>query len=221
VNPEPLASVSPPAGSAKAAVVDTRSKILEVAADLFMDRGYAGTSVNAIGKRLGISAPALYWHFPSKEAILFALLEQVLDRFTQALETSELDPVPRLSALVRQYVLFQLENRRAAAGFTSMAPPTRNDLSHGRSSSVLIPEHQDKFVKLQRGVYETFLNTIRDGARSGVFDVPDPVPTTFAIIAMCEHVNEWARPRGRLSPHSIASHYVTLALRMVGAADVH
>src|SRR5687768_2298102 len=212
VSPGPRASVSPPAGSAIAAVVDTRSRILEVAADLFMDRGYAGTSVNAIGKRLGISAPALYWHFPSKEAILFALLEQVLDRFADALETSEVDPVPRLSALVRQYVLFQLEHRRAVAGYTSMAAFAR---------SVLTPEHQEKFVKLQRGVYETFLNTIRAGVRSGRFDVPDAVPTTFAIIAMCEHVYEWARPRGRLSPKSIASHHVTLALRMVGASGVH
>jgi len=214
VSPGPRASVSPPAGSAIAAVVDTRSRILEVAADLFMDRGYAGTSVNAIGKRLGISAPALYWHFPSKEAILFALLEQVLDRFADALETSEVDPVPRLSALVRQYVLFQLEHRRAVAGYTSMA-------AFARSGSVLIPEHQAKFVKLQRGVYETFLNTIRAGVRSGVFDVPDAVPTTFAIIAMCEHVDKWASPRGRLSPQSLASHHVTLALRMVGASGVH
>lgn len=214
MSPGPRASVSPPAGSAKSAVVDTRSRILEVAADLFMDRGYAGTSVNAIGKRLGISAPALYWHFPSKEAILFALLEQVLDEFTRALETSEVDPVPRLSALVRQYVLFQLEHRRAVAGYTSMAV-------FARSGSVLSPEHQAKFVKLQRGAYETFLNTIRAGVRSGRFDVPDAVPTTFAIIAMCEHVYEWASPRGRLSPQSIASHHVTLALRMVGASDVH
>ena len=198
----------------RAAVVDTRSKILEVAADLFMDRGYAGTSVNAIGKRLGISAPALYWHFPSKEAILFALLEQLLDEFTRALETSEVDPVPRLSALVRQYVLFQLEHRRAVTGYASLA-------TFAQTGSVLSPEHQAKFVKLQRVVYENFLNTIRAGVRYAVFDVPDAVPTTFAIIAMCEHVQEWARPRGRLSPESIASHHVTLALRMVGASDVH
>lgn len=206
--------MSPSTKSAKAAVVDTRSRILEVAAELFMDRGYAGTSVNAIGKRLGISAPALYWHFPSKEAILFALLEQVLDDFTRALETSEVDPVPKLSALVRQYVLFQLEHRLAVAGYASMA-------AFAQSGSVLTPEHQDKFVKLQRGVYETFLDTIRAGVRSGRFDVPDAVTSTFAIIAMCEHVYEWARPRGRLSPQSIASHHVTLALRMVSASDVH
>jgi hypothetical protein len=90
-----------------------------------------------------------------------------------------------------------------------------------RSGSVLIPEHQAKFVKLQRGVYETFLNTIRAGVRSGVFDVSDAVPTAFAIIAMCEHVDKWASRRGRLSPHSLASHHVTLALRMVGASGVH
>jgi AcrR family transcriptional regulator len=212
VNPGPRASVSP-RGAPKAAV-DTRSKILEVAADLFMERGYAGTSVNAIGKRVGISAPALYWHVPSKEAILFALLEQVLARVTRALETSEVDPVTRLTALVRQYVLFQLEHRRAVAGYTSMA-------IFARSGSVLSPEHQAMFVKLQRDVYEIFLDAIRSGVRSGVFDVPDAVPTTFAIIAMCEHVYEWARPRGRLSPRSIASHHVTLALRMVGASEVH
>jgi AcrR family transcriptional regulator len=51
----------------------TREKILDVALDLFTDQGFDGTSMREIAERLGISKPAIYYHFASKEEILMAL----------------------------------------------------------------------------------------------------------------------------------------------------
>ena len=51
----------------------TREKILDVALDLFTDQGFDGTSMREIAERLGISKPAIYYHFASKEDILMAL----------------------------------------------------------------------------------------------------------------------------------------------------
>jgi AcrR family transcriptional regulator len=55
------------------AVASTRERILDVALDLFTDQGFDGTSMREIAERLGISKPAIYYHFASKEEILMAL----------------------------------------------------------------------------------------------------------------------------------------------------
>lgn len=51
---------------AGAAPETTRDRILEVALDLFIRKGYAATSMREIAEPLGISKAALYYHFPSK-----------------------------------------------------------------------------------------------------------------------------------------------------------
>ena len=53
---------------------------LRAAAQLFAERGYAGTSVDDVGNRLGVSGPAVYWHFASKEALLTEMLSDISDR---------------------------------------------------------------------------------------------------------------------------------------------
>ncbi len=51
----------------------TRERILDVALELFTDEGYDRTSLREIAERLGVTKAALYYHFPSKADILFAL----------------------------------------------------------------------------------------------------------------------------------------------------
>jgi AcrR family transcriptional regulator len=57
---------------------DTRERILEVAAKLFVEQGYDGTSVRDIAKELGIANPSIYYHFKSKVDILIELLSEPL-----------------------------------------------------------------------------------------------------------------------------------------------
>lgn len=54
---------------------DTRRRILESARSLFAENGYSATSVREIARQLGLSDPALYYHFPSKRDLFAALLE--------------------------------------------------------------------------------------------------------------------------------------------------
>lgn len=53
---------------------ETRRRILEVAAQAFADRGYAGTSLNDVLKASGVTKGGFYFHFPSKEALALATL---------------------------------------------------------------------------------------------------------------------------------------------------
>ena len=52
-----------------------RQRLLETAACLFAEKGYAGTSVREIVDNAGVSKPVLYYYFKSKEGLFYAILE--------------------------------------------------------------------------------------------------------------------------------------------------
>jgi AcrR family transcriptional regulator len=90
-----------------------RADFLQVAAELFAERGYGGTSVDDVGARLGVSGPAIYWHFVSKEALLTQMLsdisEQLLIGGTRCVAEAS-DDMEALRALVRWQVAFALDH---------------------------------------------------------------------------------------------------------------
>jgi AcrR family transcriptional regulator len=65
----------------------TRQRILQTASELFVEHGYAGTSIRDISERLGMTKGSLYYHFSSKEDLLFALIAPLfgaVDEFVTA-----------------------------------------------------------------------------------------------------------------------------------------
>jgi AcrR family transcriptional regulator len=60
--------------------INRHSQILDVAARLFAERGFHGVSVGDIGKAVGVSGPALYKHFDSKDAVLAEMLVAISER---------------------------------------------------------------------------------------------------------------------------------------------
>ena len=55
---------------------ETVEVILEAAAQVFEDKGYAGTTTNHIARRAGVSVGSIYQYFPNKNAIVLKLLEK-------------------------------------------------------------------------------------------------------------------------------------------------
>jgi AcrR family transcriptional regulator len=67
-------------------VVDTRQEILDVATGLFIEQGYEKTSLREIAERIGVTKAALYYHFPSKQQILEALVTPAFGMLGGAVE---------------------------------------------------------------------------------------------------------------------------------------
>lgn len=61
----------------------TRSRVVGVATRLFAEHGYDGTSIEAVQAGSGVSRGSLYHHFPGKEALFWAVLEEVGARVGQ------------------------------------------------------------------------------------------------------------------------------------------
>ena len=60
---------------------DTKQRILDKALELFSTQGYDSVSVGEIAKAVGIKAPSLYNHFPSKQAIFDAIVESTAAQY--------------------------------------------------------------------------------------------------------------------------------------------
>ena len=189
-----------------------RDNVLRTALQLFLQHGYAGTSMKAIAKELGISAPALYWYFPSKEEIFASVLEVGLADFWSAVRNSltDADPVVRLGQLVRSHVVWQLQQSDVARAF---------DVNAGMRHLVReLPEERAKAIIAMEREYITELRGIlEEGGRRGLFAFDDVKVAAFAITTMCEYVHTWFNPGLEMTVEDVAAHYEELALALVGA----
>ena len=105
--------------------LSTRERILDVALDLFIEKGFDKTSLREIAEQLGVTKAALYYHFASKEDILMALHLRLHEFGLDALnELSGEEPTPErwahlLDKIVDQMLahrkIFLLHQRNEAA----------------------------------------------------------------------------------------------------------
>lgn len=91
-----------------------REQILDSAAELFATRGFHGVSVADLGAAVGISGPALYKHFTSKDAVLAEMLESHSEQLLvegRRRVAAAAGPTEALASLVDWHVDFALRNR--------------------------------------------------------------------------------------------------------------
>ncbi|WP_158636030.1 TetR/AcrR family transcriptional regulator [Tsukamurella sputi] len=185
-----------------------RERILAAAVTIVATQGFAACTVREVAEAVGIKAPGLYSHFPSKEAILSEAVSRVLADFmaTAALVPAS-SPEQELKASVRQHVLYQLENQLLAR----VTDVIVNTASAGR---VVSPEDYERILAGQHAHLD--LVARRVSAYSPELP-PDQVGVaTRAIVSMCDGVAAWYRPDGPLDPEALADLHWRFVRRMLG-----
>ena len=76
-----------------------RERVLDAAADEFVERGYTGASLQAIAKRAELTRGAIYWNFENKQELFLALLDERIDEPARALmQLTETAPADQATA---------------------------------------------------------------------------------------------------------------------------
>ena len=100
--------------------VEARSRIMDVAARLFRERGYAAVSLRAIAEAANMKAGSLYYHFASKEELVVEILNQgirtVHDDVVRAIEGAAQDD-PK--GVLRAAIVAHLESLLRQSDYTS------------------------------------------------------------------------------------------------------
>lgn len=176
--------------------------ILHASLEHFVKYGYHATSVRMIAGSVGVTVPALYYHFENKQAILATLLQYASRIIKQHTDAAILEAGPgpddRLTALVESLVLYMANHADLA-------------FIHGEIRS-LTEENYKRYVGTRDELEAHLREILREGVEMGVFRTSQPTECARAILAMCQAVAGWYRITGELTPHQIAENYTHLAL---------
>ena len=143
---------------------ERKSEILDVAEQLFAEKGFDSASTNDIIKRIGIARGTLYHHFGSKEEILDALVERMaregLARARAVISDKNRPLLERLSGAI---MALNLDNGAGRVVFEQIHKP-QNALLHQKMQESLIA-----------GVVPLISELIKEGNEEGIFnsDYPD------------------------------------------------
>jgi AcrR family transcriptional regulator len=174
-----------------------RGEVIEGAARVFAERGYAETSVAQLASELGLATGAIYHYFAGKEELLIEICDQLMDPLLAAADellAAESDPERRLRDLVRLWVAHVVAHRDHLLVFTQV----RHVVDHGARWSG---------VRRSRKRFEKLLARALHDA-----DIADPDLARYALLGMVNHTAQWYRPRGPLRPTEIADGYPDLVL---------
>lgn len=86
-------------------------RILETALELFLEKGYSVVSIRELIEQLGISKGGFYHHYPSKEALFLAVVEEALSTWSNSVAAVTANTSRSVEARLRQLFLLPVERR--------------------------------------------------------------------------------------------------------------
>ena len=183
--------------------VPPRVEILEAAGRLFAEQGYAGTSTAEIAEAVGLTQPAIFYYFTSKEDMLRELMTEGMTEPLAELAAVLSAPACAGAKLYRLIVFHLTHHHSLPFPPTVLIEDAQRLLKGGQD-----PELIKKDRRYSSGIREI----IRDGVRSKEFRVVDPVTTAMAILGMCNWSLRWYKRGGRLSPLEVGHEFAEFAL---------
>jgi len=174
--------------------------LLTVAVKLFNERGYDGTSMEDLSRRLGITKSAIYHHVASKEELLRLATSRALDLlFAEADKLDQVDgpAINRLEHLVRGSVLVLAGN----LPFVTLLLRVRGNTKVEREALA----RRREFDHL---VADLVAQAAADGdLRADI----DPAVTARLLFGLVNSLIEWYRPRGAAAAAQLADTVVAVA----------
>jgi AcrR family transcriptional regulator len=187
-----------------------RDELLEIAAELFAERGFRNTTVRDIADAAGILSGSLYHHFDSKEAMVDELLDnfqqQLFDTF-EGIVASDRGPRAKLEAVVRASFEAIDQHHSEVAIF-------QNDAAYlsGFERFGYLAERNARFEGLWRGV-------LHEGVESGELRQDLDIDLVYRFLRDTVWVAvTWYRPGGALSADHVADQYLTILLEGIARA---
>jgi AcrR family transcriptional regulator len=187
---------------------DSRREILSAAAAVFMEFGYAASTIDAVAERLGATKGRIYHYYRSKAELYFdvqiAAMEQLLAEI-EPLARAEGTPAERLRAMAQRHteiLMFEADTQKVAVQGLE-----RNLLAAEAARHV---KTLRRIVRMRDEYEQLFAEVIDQGIRAGVFvDLPARIATKPFFGAL-NWVTVWFTPRKLQRPEDLTAIATTL-----------
>ena len=182
-------------------------QILDVAREMFSQRGYRDTSLQDIADQMGITRPAFYYYFRSKDEILWRLIEnlgfQLLEQ-ARPIAAGQGRPEARLREVAQRHVQLLLEHQDAFRVYFQ-----------ARAS---VEGERDRHLRDGEHAYAGVIaDLIREAQAEGDFRPGDADFDALLVTGLGNSVIRWFQPGGRLSAADVAARTADAAVAMLRA----
>lgn len=184
-----------------------KEMIAKAALEMFYERGFAGTTVEALAESLSVTKPFIYSYFESKNAILVELYESAAEKIAVLLDEameSNSSPRDQLRSFIAEFARENMESRMIATVFMQ-------EEKHLEDAFL-------QRIRTRQSAFDQQLSSlIRKGVEQKEFEVEDPAIAAFAITGMVRWIQRWYKPAGRHSVDELSRMMADMALKAVGA----
>lgn len=186
---------------AKAAVRERKvdvDRVLQAAARLFRDQGYAATSLRDVARAAGMLPGSLHYRYATKEDILSALMERAIDRLIEGVLSATAagtDPLDRMRLAIVAHVRILLSGEDSVYvllyDWRSLSPAA------------------ERAIAKQRKRYEQFADELL--AQAAAYAPVMPGVDLYLVrqfgFGAANWVAQWFDPKGPYTPEQIADHF--------------
>jgi len=181
---------------------DTRSRLRELALQLFAEQGYEKTSLREIAERLGVTKAALYYYFRSKEDIVRSLVEDYFAQMDGLIAWAKVQPrTPATRAEIVNRYLDIVANGSAVFRMLQQNQAAVSSLAAAKERGELFRERIDALIDLLTEPGAALRDQIRAAS------------CLMGVSLCCMHY----QGRGA-SPEELRAALLDVALELVGAA---
>jgi AcrR family transcriptional regulator len=173
----------------------------------FASRGYGGSNVRDIAATLEVQAASVYKHFPSKEAILAALVFLGYDHHREitvnAAMSAESLPHAQLSAFAEAHVLLHCQ-------YSRLSLVVHHEWQNLNPESLALAElRNDQSTVVLRNILDR-------GQKAGIFELQDPDMAIVAVTGLGLSAARWFPYQTERSADYVAAQFAHAALRLCG-----
>lgn len=142
---------------------ETTEEILAATRRALCEHGYAGLTMQRIAAESSLSTAAIHYHYDTKEGVLNAFLEHVVDGFECRVRTDADDPRARLAAFLDAVFESTGDHDGFAVAFMEL-----------KAQAAFHEAYRERFVEMDQVVRTVVVDAVRDGVERGHFQDADP-----------------------------------------------
>lgn len=164
---------------------ETYSLIVETAYKMFAENGFDKTSLAMIAKEVGISKPAIYYYFDSKEKLIDFLFEEICKEI-----------VNQYTVTIDDLTIHNFEPFLLNIGFT-MIEEQEKDVYFNKifNEYILLATRKEKYMiqlnKIQRGYFENFSRLMNHGVKIGVVDGENVESRSNMLVMVIDNIGNF------------------------------
>ena len=174
--------------------------ILQKAAIMFREKGFAATSMRDLAESVGIEAASLYNHIRSKNEILEAICFDVANRFNtnmESMEASNIGSIAKIDSLLRFHIRQMIENYEEV-------------YVCDREWKHLEEPYLSNFQNQRRNYRKKFASLIEDGIKKNEIRKIDAPTSVLIMLHAVSGIESWHRSKAKINSQELEDNMVMI-----------